>query len=205
MRGEIGGSMNVLMMLLVQSVGSSAFLEDPLPRFGEVEPQMERREIYPWIGIQPIAVYTAFASGLRVEDGWGVGADATVTLDYGTHAFLGFRLGALGWNTRTEPRPGTPDDGVQVRQYRVGIFGSFPFRFMEIGVGANVGAYRFRRDGHNDTAGYFEFQVHLGVRPSPYVWAGIIAMQTLTVTDFNHSNDHGYANYSIGPSVEVRF
>lgn len=198
--------MNILMVVLVQSLGSGAVLEERLPRFGELEPQMERREIYPWIGIQPIALWTGFDSGLRVKDGWGVGADATVTLDYGTSAFLGFRLGALGWNTRTEEDlPAVPDKGVQVRQYRVGIFGAFPFRFMEVGIGANVGAYRFRRDGHNDTAGYFEVQVQLGVRPSPHVWAGVVAMQTVTVTDFNSSSDHAYANYSIGPSVELRF
>ena len=198
--------MNVLMMVLVQSLGSGAFLEEPLPRFGDLEPpQMERHEVYPWMGVQPMGVWTSFGSGLRIKDSFGYGADAAVTLDYGTNAFLGFRLGALAWNTRTDPRPGTPEDAVKVRQYRVGVFGSFPFRFMEVGVGANVGAYRFRRDGHNDTAGYFEFQVHLGGRPSPHAWIGIVAMQTLTVSSFNHTNDHGYSNYSIGPALDLRF
>jgi hypothetical protein len=200
--------MNVLLLVLAQSLGSSAFLEEPLPRFGDLEPpvhQMKGHEVYPWIGIQPIAVWTAFDGGLRIKDDWGFGADVTVTLDYGTHAFLGFRLGCIGWNSHTEPRPGIPDDMVQVRQYRIGIFGSFPFRFMEVGIGANVGGYRFRRDGHGDTAGYFEFMVHLGVRPSPHAWFGLVAMQTLTSTDFNHTNNHGYANYSIGPSFELRF
>lgn len=198
--------MNALMIVLLQSFGSGAFLEEPLPRFGDLEPpQMDRHEVYPWIGIQPSVVWTSFSNGLHVKDAWGGGADATVTLDYGTNAFLGFRVGALGWNTRTELSAGVPKDGVQVRQYRVGVFGSFPFRFMEVGIGANVGAYRFRRENHNDTAGYFEFQVHLGYRPSPHAWFGITAMQTLTSTDFNASNNHGYANYSIGPMIDLRF
>lgn len=197
--------MNVLMMLLLQSAGTTAFLDDPLPKFGEMEPQMERHEVYPWLGVQAIAVWTSFDEDLRIEDGWGFGADFTVTLDWGTSAFLGFRAGVIGWNGETDLPANLLNHGVDVRQYRVGIFGTFPFRFMEFGIGANVGGYRYRRDGFNDTAGFWEFQVQLGFRPSPYVWFGVVAMQTLSGSDFQRSNNHTNDNYSIGPSAEFRF
>lgn len=191
-------------LLLLPSLVSAAGPEEDLPRIGELE-RTERQPVYPWLGIEPMAVWTNFESGLHVKSAWGFGADATVTLDYGTEAFLGFRLGALGWNTRTEPAAGVPSAGVAVRQYRVGVFGEFPFRFLEVGIGANVGGYRFRRDGENDTAGFFEFEGMIGARPSEYVWIGIVGMQTFTSSSFNHGSDHFYINYSIGPAVELRF
>lgn len=197
--------MNVLMLLLAQTLLADTAVEERLPRLHEPEPAMDRHAAYPWLGIQPMAVWTSFESGLHVKDAWGGGADARVTLDYGTNALLGFRLGALGWHTRTEPRPGVPAAGVDVRQYRIGVFGQFPFRFMEFEVGANVGGYRFRREGQNDTAGFFEFQGSIGGRPSEFVWVGLVAMQTFTSSNFNHSTDHFYTNYSIGPAVELRF
>ncbi|MBI3855416.1 MAG: hypothetical protein HY293_06970 [Planctomycetes bacterium] len=197
--------MSILMVLAVQSLLASPSADEELPKFGYYEPRIGHGEPYPWIGIEPMALWTSFEGGLHVRNVWGFGADATVTLDYGTRAFLGFRLGYLGWNTRTDGSAGLPAEGVRIRQYRVGVFGSFPFRFLEFGIGANVGGYRFRRVGQNDTAGFFEFEAMLGARPSEFVWIGFVAMQTLTVTDFNHASDHGYANYSIGPAVEVRF
>jgi hypothetical protein len=198
--------MSVLTMVLVQSLFSGTYVEDRLPTIGEMEPaQMNRHEIYPWIGIQPIAVWTAWDHDLSLEDGWGYGADFTVTLDYGTSAFLGFRAGVIGWHTDTDLPAGLVNHGVDVRQYRIGIFGSFPFRFLEFSIGANVGGYRFRRRNESDTAGFFEFQAQLGFRPSPHVWLGIMGMQTLSASTFNSNSNHGLANYSIGPSVELRF
>jgi hypothetical protein len=196
--------MNVLLLFLLQSTAVHAYREE-LPRFGEVEPQMERHEVYPWIGIQPMAVWTSFDEDLRIEDGWGFGADLTITLDWGKSACLGFRLGVIGWNGETDLPANILNHGVDVRQYRVGVFGSFPFRFLEFGIGANVGGYRYRRDGFNDTAGFFEFQVQLGFRPSPHAWFGVVAMQTLSGSDFQRSNNHTNDNYSIGPSAELRF
>jgi hypothetical protein len=196
--------MNALMLLLVQSLLPGTYPDEELPKFSELE-RAEKPEIYPWIGIEPLAVWTSFESGLHVKSSWGFGADALVTLDYGTRAFLGFRAGVIGWNTRTQASTAIPAEGVTVRQYRVGVYGQFPFRFMELGIGANVGGYRFRREGQNDTAGFFEFEVMLGARPSEFVWVGIVGMQTFTSTNFNHSSDHFFTNYSIGPAVELRF
>jgi hypothetical protein len=200
--------MNVVMLLLLQSsLLSGPFPDEDLPRFGDLEQQVVKHhaEPYPWIGIEPLSVWTAFESGLHIQDAWGFGADAKVTLDFGKKALFGFRFGCLGWNTRTDSSPGIPNTGVTVREYRMGIYGEFPVRFLEFGLGANFGAYRFRRENNNDTAGYFEFQGSFGVRPVEYVWLGVNVMQTFTVTKFNHSGDHFYTNYSIGPAVEVRF
>lgn len=197
--------MNALMLFAVQSLFSAPAPEADLPKFGDLEPPVVAKEPYPWLGIRPMALWTGFEGGLHIENSWGYGADATVTLDYGKRAFLGFSVGYVGWNTRTEPSPGIPDDGVWVRQYRVGIFGTFNLRFLEIGIAANTGGFRFRRDGHNDTAGFFEFQAMIGGRPNDFIWVGLVAMQTFTVTDFNHATDHSYVNYSVGPAVEVRF
>jgi hypothetical protein len=199
--------MNVLLLAAVQSLLSHPYPESDLPRTLDLEftAPREAQPVYPWLGIQPAAVWTAFDSDLHVKDVWGYGADATVTLDYGTRAFLGFRAGYFGWNTRV-------DTGAQgefscwIRQYRLGVFGRFPFRFLEVGIGANVGGYRFRREGDNDTAGFFEFQAELGGRPSEYAWIGIMAMQTFSSSNFNHgSTEHFILNYSIGPTFELRF
>ncbi|HUR39011.1 MAG TPA: hypothetical protein VM222_05935, partial [Planctomycetota bacterium] len=65
--------------------------------------------------------------------------------------------------------------------------------------------YRFRSNGHGDTAGFFEFEGMLGVRPSEFAWIGVVAMQTFSSSDFNHSNEHFLLNYSIGPAFELRF
>ncbi len=198
--------MTTVMLLLMQTLFSGPRPDEEFPSFSDLEStaQMARREIYPWIGIEPLAVWTSFEKGLHIDNVWGYGADATVTLDYGTRALLGFRMGYIGWNTRSEG-PNIPPSSTWVRQYRIGIFGEFPFRFLEAGIGANVGGYRFKREGNNDTAGYFEFQAMLGVRPCEYGWIGIVAMQTFTSSRFNRNSDHMYINYSIGPAIEARF
>lgn len=169
--------MNAILLALAQSLFAGPAAEGDLPRSLDLEfsEPRERQPIYPWLGIEPLAVCTAFDSALDVKNVWGYGFDATVTLDYGTQAFLGFRAGYIGWNTRVQISPGV-EKSAWIRQYRIGIFGQFPFRFMEVGIGANVGGYRIRRDGDGDTAGFFEFEATLGGRPSPYVWVGVVAM-----------------------------
>src|SRR5262245_15218556 len=134
--------MNVLVMLAVQSLLAGAIPDDPLPRFDDLETPMSatqaRGEPYPWLGLEAMAVWTNFESGLRIKNTWGYGGDATVTLDYGKKAFLGFRAGYLGWNTRNEGNA-VPADSVWVRQYRIGLFGAFQFRFLELRIGALAG------------------------------------------------------------------
>src|SRR6516162_4152314 len=168
--------MNDLILAAVQALLSAPPGETDLPRSFDpewMEPR-ERQPIYPWLGIEPMAVWTAFDSDWGVKNAWGYGADAIVTLDYGTQAFLGFRAGYIGWNTRVHTKT-EGDFGCWIRQYRVGVYGQFPFRFLEVGIGANVGGYRIRRDGEGDTTGFFEFEAMLGARPSPYAWIGIVA------------------------------
>jgi hypothetical protein len=198
--------MNVLILAALQSLFSGPPADGDLPRSLDLEitEPREKQPIYPWLGIEPVAVWTAFDSDWDVKNVWGYGADATVTLDYGTRAFLGFRAGYIGWNTRVEIAPGF-EKSTWIRQYRIGVFGQFPFRFMEVGVGANVGGYRIRRDGDGDTAGFFEFEGMLGARPTPYVWLGVVGMQTFSSSNFNHSHEHFILNYSIGPAFELRF
>src|SRR5581483_7156900 len=137
---EKGGRMNALVLAAVQALLAGPSPDAELPRSFDpewVEPR-ERQPIYPWIGIEPMAVWTAFDSDWGVKNVWGYGADATVTLDYGTQAFLGFRAGYLGWNTRVHTA-GEGDLSCWIRQYRIGVFGQFPFRFLEVGIGANTG------------------------------------------------------------------
>jgi hypothetical protein len=202
--------MNILSALLLQSAllgGPNP--TDELPKFSEVELDARQgghqAEAYPWIGLEAMAVWTSFDSGLHIENRWGWGADGKITLDFGRKVNLAIHFGCLGWNTHTNPSEGIPETLVQVRQYRVGIAAEIPLRFLEFRVGANFGGYRFRRQGDDDTAGFFELQGGIGARPTEFVWIGINAMQTFTVTSFNHSGDHSYINYSIGPAVEVRF
>lgn len=198
--------MNILILATLQTLLAGPGADRDLPRtldLDYMEPR-ERQPIYPWLGIEPVALWTAFDHDWDVKNVWGYGADATVTLDYGTRAFLGFRAGYIGWNTRVEIAPGV-EKSTWIRQYRIGIYGQFPFRFLEIGVGANVGGYRIRRDGDGDTCGFFEFEGMLGARPSEFVWIGIVGMQTFSSSNFNHHNEHAIINYSVGPAFELRF
>ncbi len=197
--------MNALSLLLLQTLWDASAGEAEFPRLSDPEPAQEvHKGVFPWFGVGARMVWTSFDEKLRIGDAPGFGLDATLTLDYGSKAFLGFRAGYLGWNTETDDDvPGK--DSVQVRQYRFGVFGEFSVRFLEIGIGANVGAYRFRREKDNDTAAYFEFEGRFGVRPHPQFWAGVVGMQTMTGTDFNRSSHHFVINYSIGPAVEFRF
>jgi hypothetical protein len=201
--------MNTLLALLLQS---TTLLGAPspageLPKFSEVEFDQggHPEEVYPWLGIEAMAVWTSFDSGLHIENDWGFGADGKITLDFGKKVQLAIRFGCLGWNTHTNPSPGIPDTLVQVRQYRIGVSAEIPLRFLEFRIGANFGGYRLRRDGENDTAGFFELQGGIGFRPNENFWIGINGMQTFTVSSFNHSSDHSYINYSIGPAIEARF
>ena len=198
--------MNALLLALAQTLLAGPAPDADLPRsfdLDRVEP-LEKQPVYPWLGIEPVAVWTAFDHDWDVKNVWGYGADATVTLDYGTRAFLGFRAGYIGWNTRVEIAPGV-EKSAWIRQYRLGVYGQFPFRFLEVGIGANVGGYRIRRDGDGDTAGFFEFQAMLGARPCRFAWIGIVAMQTFSSSNFNHRSEHFILNYSIGPAIEMRF
>src|SRR5579862_1674769 len=198
--------MNMFVLAAVQALFSSPASDAELPRSFDpdlVEPA-QREPIYPWLGIEPVAVWTAFDSDWGVKNTWGYGADALVTLDYGTPAFLGFRAGYIGWNTRVRTA-NAGDFSCWIRQYRMGIYGQFPLRFLEVGIGANVGGYRIRRDGNGDSAGFFEFEAMLGARPSPYAWIGIVAMQTFSSSNFNAATEHFILNYSIGPAFELRF
>ncbi|HEV3029300.1 MAG TPA: hypothetical protein VG457_17100, partial [Planctomycetota bacterium] len=74
--------MNILVLAAVQALFASPAPEEDLPRSFDPDRRepMERQPIYPWIGIEPMAVWTAFDSNLHVENVWGYGADATVTL-----------------------------------------------------------------------------------------------------------------------------
>jgi len=105
---------------------------------------------------------------------------------------------------RVEIAPGV-EKSAWIRQYRLGVYGQFPFRFLEVGIGANAGGYRIRRDGDGDTAGFFEFQAMLGARPCQFAWIGIVAMQTFSSSNFNHRSEHFILNYSIRPAIEMRF
>jgi hypothetical protein len=74
-----------------------------------------------------------------------------------------------------------------VRQYRSAS--SAPFRSASwSSASARRGGYRFPGTG-TDTAGFFEFEAAIGVRPNEFFWMAA-GMQTFTVTDFNHRHDH---------------
>lgn len=198
--------MNVLSLLLLQALWSPGPADGDFPRLSDPEPAQEvgKRQVFPWIGVEAALPWAAFDSDLRIKDAPGFGVDGTITLDFGTKAFLGFRLGYRGWNTETDDNV-AGSDSVQIRQYRVGVFSQFSVRMLEFGAGITLGAYRFHREKDNDTSAYFEFEGRIGVRPHPQFWAGIAAQQTLTSTDFNRGSEHFIVNYSIGPTVEFRF
>ena len=198
--------MSILALAAVLALLAGPAPDTELPRSFDPEwtQPRERAPVYPWLGIEPVAVWTAFDSNWGVNNVWGYGADATVTLDYGTEAFLGFRAGYIGWNTRVHTRF-EGDFSCWIRQYRIGVYGQFPFRFLEVGIGANTGGYRIRRDGDGDSTGFFEFEAMLGARPSEYAWIGIVGMQTFSSSNFNAAKEHFILNYSIGPAFELRF
>jgi hypothetical protein len=195
--------MNVFapLLLLTQAFGTAP----DFPRLADPEPvQEERPGVFPWFGVEAVGLWTRFDDDLRIRDAWGSGVDAVATLDFGTRTMVAFRVGYFGWDTRTDDDV-RGNDRVRIRQYRFGASGHFALRFLELSIGANVGAFRFRREKDNDTAMYVEFQGRLGVRPHPQFFAGVTGIQTFSITDFNRSGHHFIVDYSIGPVVELRF
>ena len=86
-----------------------------------------------------------------------------------SRVLVGLLRDVSGTGCRIEAPEGVaPGTEVSITPY--GYDASLEFR-----IGANFGGYRFRRDGHSDTAGFFEFQGEFGVRPNEFVWIGITA------------------------------
>ncbi len=155
------------------------------------------------LGIEVFALWTQFDTGLKIEDHAGAGIDLELGWDYGP-TNLNLCLGFAGWNTENDEDT-LITAGVRVRQYRVGMNTSFTFRFIELGVGATTGVYRFSRENENDTSPFLEFEGSIGVRPMPELKLGILGMATHTQSSFNRSHTHLFHNYSAGGFVEFQF
>lgn len=158
-----------------------------------------------FINLKVFGVDTNFDSGLRIDDARGYGADIEIGNIRKGKTVTGLSVGYAGWNTENDTSRIWPPDDVQVRQYRVGAWIELTSPWLELGLALNVGAYRFRRTGENDTSPYAEFEGTLGVRPIPELKFGVIGMATHTQSSFNHKRTHFYHNYSVGFFVEYRF
>jgi hypothetical protein len=193
--------MTILLALAVVLGGG-----DPLdlPSIGDLSwqepPDEEPKQI---IGVEAFVLSTEFDGGLEIENAGGLGLDLNFRWKPGKVRF-GFSLGYAGWNTENDEDT-RPSASVQVRQYRVGFGLEFPFRFVEFGIGSNVGIYRFRSDLDDDSSPYVELEGSVGFVPHPMIRFGLLGLATHTESSFNHQNTHLYHNYSLGLFAEVRF
>lgn len=183
--------------------------QQPPPPFGMPPGASEKQKVI--FGIEPLFPYTRFDESLYLEDRLGVGADFVILT---TEPQGGIRFGYVGWNTETEPQDsGIPDEGVRVRQYRMGIGANFLIREgFELGAWSVSGVYRFHRDRDSssrgqtdDTSPYTEEMLSFSYLPHPNVRIGLTGVITHTQSSFNHRHTHLHTNYSILPALEVRF
>lgn len=161
-----------------------------------------REEIF---AVQPFYIHTDFDSGLKVEEGDGYGVDLLFRWRWNEKTRFGFTLGAAAVDTENDEDELLNDDDVDVRQYRAGVGAEFPFSVVELGLSVLGGAYRFRRDGENDTSPFVEFGASLGFRPHPMFKVGGFLSATHTQSSFNRSHTHLFHNYNAGLMVELSF
>ena len=98
-----------------------------------------------------------------------------------------------------------PDQDADIVQYRAGVGFEFPFSKAELGIGSNIGVYRFATSGDSDSSPYVEFEGSLGFRPIPPLKIGGLLMATYTQSSFTRSHTHLFGNYSGGLGVEWSF
>jgi hypothetical protein len=178
---------------------------DDLPSIADLEWQArpeERREEMP-LGIEVFALRTQFDDGLKIENHAGAGFDLELGWDYGKTR-LNLCLGFAAWRTENDDSV-IAKDNVRVLQYRLGAITSFTFRFIELGVGATAGVYRFSRDNENDTSPFLEFEGSIGARLMPELKIGILGLATHTESSFNRTHTHLFHNYSAGGFIELTF
>jgi hypothetical protein len=194
--------MTTLLILLCQAFDLGTSPGERLPTLAELEwspPHAAEEKI----GVEAFAVWTRWDPGLRIDDGFGFGADVKVGLDWGTPASLGFRMGYAGWDTDNDDQQTFPGR-TRVGQYRFGFGGDFSSKHFDFSIYANSGLYHFHtRHVENDTKFFFEFEGSIKFKPVPYLKLGLVAMMTCTSTDFNRASSHLFTNHSIGPAVEI--
>lgn len=161
-----------------------------------------REEVF---AIQAFYVHTDFDDGLKIEPGDGLGADLHFRWRWDGRTKFGFTIGAAFIDTENDTDELPVDDDVDVRQFRAGVGAEFPFSVVEVGLSALTGAYRFRREGENDTSPFVELGASLGFRPHPMVKIGGFLSATHTQSSFNRDHTHLFHNYSAGLMAEVSF
>jgi hypothetical protein len=154
--------------------------------------------------VEAFVLRTSFDDGLHLDEGLGAGAEFNFRWQYGGKTRMGFSVGVAGWDTETDI-DGLPDQDVDIAQYRAGFGAEFPFSKIEIGLGVNLGVYRFRADGEGDTSPFLEFEGSLGFRPIPELKIGGLVLATHTQSSFGRSHTHLFHNYSAGLGVEWSF
>lgn len=168
----------------------------------EAGARRSRDEIF---GLQAFYVHTEFDEGLKIEDGNGVGVDLLFRWQWNEKARFGFTIGGAAIDAEIDTSELPIDDDVDVRQFRAGVGAEFPFSVVEIGLSVLTGAYRFRRDGENDTSPFVDFAASLGFRPHPMFKIGGFLSATHTQSSFNRDHTHLFHNYNAGLMVELTF
>jgi hypothetical protein len=195
--------MLTLVVLFCQAFEVAAPPPEEWPSFSDMEWTPARKVGEERFSVEAFAVYTKFDSGIRLEDGWGFGADMKIGVNWGGPTLV-VRLGYAGWSTENDDSKTFPGH-TTIGQYRLGIGGDFAARHFEFGLYANMGLIHFHtRHVDNDTAPYFELEATAGYKPVPFLKVGLTGMLTWVNTNFNRASTHLWVNESIGPSVEVK-
>ena len=194
--------MSLLTLLLCQTA-----LGNDLPAFlQEEQPKAlrKRRVEYVWGGDVHV-VRTHFDDDMRVEGGWGMGADVRLAFDYGKAAGFSFQAGVTGWETETESDRTKAAD-VHVRRYRAGIGLNLKSKVVRFDTWVNIGFYRFRGGNDRDTSPFLNLEVAFGIHGGGRATVGVLADMTLSSTNFHErSTSHFVDNPGLGAFVDVRF
>lgn len=172
----------------------------------ELALQEEKGRIEPLWAVEVLAVGTIFDRDLRLEDEPGFGANLALELDTGRPTTFQFRGGFLLWETENDDARARPAD-VHVRRYGIGEMVVFHRREgrLEFGLGMNQGVYILRGGSKSDSSFFFGLEALLGIRFTPDVKLGLVAMGDVALLEFNRSREHLVAMGSLGISFELRF
>jgi hypothetical protein len=146
-------------------------------------------------------VRTSFDDDLRVENAWGLTAEAHLRLG----EIYYYRFGLSAWETDEELPVG---EDVDLRAYTLGIgmdwlFGAFPN--FSLDAGGSVGILRIASEHESDTGWMFQIDVAARLRITPNVGLRGTLLFDFPNVHFNTDETDHMTNVSVGAGLEIGF
>jgi hypothetical protein len=173
---------------------------------GDAPPQaaVERRDYLAegW-AIEPRVLWTAFDNDLRIENDFGVGMDiGRFSWNHGGPVYL--RTGVYAWETENEDDEAKKAD-VHVRQYLLGMGGSFEQGLLDLGFRLDTGAFTYSGGGTRDVGFMTQVGLGIGLIPNKHLKFEILPLLSFSHSDFNRGHQHSALHFSASAGLSLRF